>query len=85
MHQPPTANFNEIRTLNALDFYNKLLPIEAGKPPKKEDEATANEMKMFLQVEFGTTKVSEVPKEKLKELLEGPKPGDLRVCADPHR
>ena len=69
-HSP--ANFNDVRTMNAIDFYNKLLPIEAGKPAKKEDEAVTNEMKMFLQVEFGTTKVSEVPKEKLKELLEGP-------------
>lgn len=71
-HAPSNTNLNEVRTLNALAFYNTLLPIEAGKAPKKEDEQTANEMKMFLQVEFGTTKVSEVPKEKLKEILEGP-------------
>ena len=29
-------------------------------------------MKQFLNLQFGTTKVSEVPKEKLKEALEGP-------------
>ena len=67
------ANFNDVKEFKAIDFYNRLLPIEAGKTEvKKEDEAITNEMKMFLQVEFGTTKVSEVPKDQLKEKLEGP-------------
>lgn len=46
-HHSP-ANFNDVRALNAIDFYTKLLPIEAGKPAKQEDEAMTNEMKMFL-------------------------------------
>lgn len=31
------AQFNDVKTLNALDFYNKLLPIESGKTCAPED------------------------------------------------
>ncbi len=61
-----------MRTLSAVDFYNKLLPIEAGEAVQKEDQKTATEMKEFLMVEFGTTKVSEVGLEALKAKLDGP-------------
>lgn len=61
-----------MRTLTAVDFYNRLLPLEAGEQLKKEDQKMATEMKEFLLVEFGTTKVSEVSKDALKAKLEGP-------------
>ena len=66
------ADLGDVRTLNAVDFYNKLLPIEAGEQVKAEDQRVANEMKEFLLVEFGTTKVSEDSKEALKQRLDGP-------------
>ena len=62
----------DVRTLSAFDFYNRLLPLEAGEQLKKEDQKEATEMKEFLLVEFGTTKVSEVSKDALKAKLEGP-------------
>jgi len=36
-HVKNPAAFNDVRTLDALDFYNKLLPIEAGDAVKPED------------------------------------------------
>ena len=38
----------DVRTLTAVDFYNRLLPLEAGEQPKKEDQKVATEMKEFL-------------------------------------
>lgn len=43
-----------------------------GKSPSKRDEKMTEEMKQFLYNNFGTTKVSDVDKNKLKEKLEGP-------------
>jgi hypothetical protein len=71
-HVKNPAAFNEVRTLDAIDFYNKLVPIEAGETVKPEDQAVTAEMKEFLYAEFGTTKVSEVSKDLLKEKLDGP-------------
>ena len=58
--------------MNVVDFYNKLLPLEAGEKVAKQDEQMANDMKEFLMMEFGTTKVSQVNKDALKAKLEGP-------------
>lgn len=58
--------------MEAKDFYNKLLPIEAGEAVKQGDEKMTTEMKEFLLVEFGTTKVSEVTLDALKNKLNGP-------------
>lgn len=66
------AKHNEARSLSVLEFYNKLVPLERGEACKPEDQHITNQMKEFLQAEFGTTKVSEVDKEVLKEKLEGP-------------
>lgn len=66
------ADLGDVRTLTAVDFYNTLLPIEAGEAVQKEGQKTATDMKEFLLVEFGTTKVSEVGLEALKAKLEGP-------------
>lgn len=63
---------SEIESLNVVDFYNKLLPIEGGETPLPGDQQLTSDMKEFLMREFGTTKVSEVPKETLKARLEGP-------------
>lgn len=49
-----------------------LLPQEGGEKVSKKDEAVSNEMKEFLMVEFGTTKVQEVDFEALKAKLDGP-------------
>lgn len=65
-------DMSRVRTLDAVDFYQKLLPIEAGQPVDKKDEQMTAEMKEFLMVEFGTTKVSEVNKDALKAKLDGP-------------
>lgn len=58
--------------MEVIDFYNKLLPIEAGEKVKPEDLKMTNEMKEFLLKEFGTTLVSEVNKDHLKTKLDGP-------------
>ena len=58
--------------MKAYDFYEKLLPLEAGQAVDKKDEQTTAEMKEFLFVNFGTTRVSEVNKDALKEKLDGP-------------
>ena len=63
---------SNVKTMNAVDFYNKLLPLEAGEKVAKQDEQMANDMKEFLMMEFGTTKVSQVNKDALKAKLEGP-------------
>jgi len=64
---------NNIIDKKPLDFYNVLLPQESGQKPKDEaEEKLSNEMKEFLLVEFGTTKVSEVNKDDLKAKLDGP-------------
>ena len=42
---PPPAALNDVRSMKALDFYNKLLPIEAGEKVSKEDEQTTADMK----------------------------------------
>jgi hypothetical protein len=34
--------------MDAVDFYNKLLPIEAGEAVAKHDEQMTTEMKEFL-------------------------------------
>lgn len=61
-----------VRALSHVDFYNKLLPIEAGKPVEKQDEQLTTEMKEFLLQNFGTIKVSEVNRDALKAKLDGP-------------
>jgi len=59
---------------SVVDFYNCLIPEEQGKiHESKEEEEKAQSMKEFLQKEFGTTKVSSVDKELLKQKLEGDK------------
>ena len=58
--------------MTAMQFYEKLLPIEAGKAPEKKDEQVTTEMKEWLNINFGTTRISEVNKDLLKEKLEGP-------------
>lgn len=63
---------SNVKTMNAVDFYNKLLPLEAGEKVAKQDEQMTNDMKEFLMMEFGTTKVSQVNKDALKAKLEGP-------------
>ena len=63
---------NNVKSLQVVDFYNKLLPIEAGQQVKPEDSQMTAEMKEFLLYEFGTTKVSEVNKDQLKAKLDGP-------------
>ncbi len=55
-----------MRTLDAVTFYNVLLPQETGEKVEKKNEAISNEMKEFLMIEFGTTKVQEVDFEALK-------------------
>ena len=53
--------------MKTYDFYKKLLPLESGQAPKDEkEEEETKEMKMWLMQNFGTTKVSEIDKEKLK-------------------
>ena len=32
-----TAKFNDVKTLDVLEFYKKLLPLEAGNTVKPED------------------------------------------------
>ena len=61
-----------MKALDVVEFYNVLLPIEAGEEVKAEQKELSTSMKEFLLVEFGTTKVSEVAKESLKERLDGP-------------
>ena len=63
---------SRVSVMTAMQFYEKLLPIEAGKAPDKKDEQVTSEMKEFLNINFGTTRISEVNKDLLKEKLEGP-------------
>ena len=63
---------SNVKTMEAVDFYNCLLPLEAGEKVDKKDEQMASDMKEFLMLEFGTTKVSQVNKDALKAKLEGP-------------
>ena len=74
--QGPTSafkgTFNNVRTLEVIDFYSMLVPLEQGKEVAAKDQQVTNEMREFLQAEFGTTKVSEVDKELLKIKLNGP-------------
>lgn len=58
--------------MTALEFYNKLIPVERGDKMEVQDEKEIAHMKQFLMIEFGTTKVSEVPSHLLKDKLEGP-------------
>jgi len=59
-------------TYALLDFYKTLIPLEQGGSPKDEEElAKAEHMKQFLQKEFGTTKVSNIEADTLKQKLEG--------------
>ena len=58
--------------LSVHEFYQKLLPIEQGEKVEKKDEQLTLQMKEFLFMEFGTTKVSEVNKDELKMKLDGP-------------
>ena len=67
------VDLKNVANLELVDFYNTLLPQEAGQKPKTEEEQKmSDDMKEFLLVEFGTTKVSEVNKEDLKAKLDGP-------------
>lgn len=67
------ADTSNVRTLDAVQFYNVLLPQEAGQAePTEENQQLSSEMREFLMQEFGTTKVSEVNKEDLKAKLDGP-------------
>lgn len=66
------VDLSAIKSLSVVDFYNKLVPLEAGQAVLKQDEQITTQMKEFLLLEFGTTKVSEVDKEALKLRLEGP-------------
>ena len=68
------ADTSNVRTLDAVQFYNVLLPQEAGvdAPESQENQQLSNEMREFLMQEFGTTKVSEVNKDDLKAKLDGP-------------
>ena len=71
-HAPRPADAVLINNYGAYDFYNTLLPAEKGEPPATADIARKQEeMKDFLQKEFGTTKVSLVDKDELKEKLGG--------------
>lgn len=57
-----------------VDFYNHLIPEEQGrKHESKEDQAKATQMREYLLQQFGTSKVSCVDKEQLREKLEGSK------------
>ena len=69
--EKPT-DVNNLKALDVVEFYNVLLPIEAGEEVKPAQKELSTSMKEFLLVEFGTTKVSEVAKEQLKEKLDGP-------------
>ena len=61
------SRINSVKSLDVIDFYNKLLPLEEGKKPENPaDEQLTSEMREFLLFEFGTTKVSEVGKDQLK-------------------
>ena len=64
--------FPLVSTKTAYEFYAKLLPLEQGGLPDKQDEQMTTEMKQFLQHHFGTTRVSQVNKDDLKAKLEGP-------------
>lgn len=68
------ADTSNVRTLDAVQFYNVLLPQEAGQdvPESQENQQLSSEMREFLMQEFGTTKVSEVNKDDLKAKLDGP-------------
>ena len=67
------VDLKNVANLELVDFYNTLLPQEAGQKPKSEEEQKmSDDMKEFLLVEFGTTKVSEVNKDDLKAKLDGP-------------
>ena len=67
------ADTSNVRTLDAVQFYNVLLPQEAGQAePTEENQQLSSEMREFLMQEFGTTKVSEVNKDDLKAKLDGP-------------
>ena len=67
------ADLTNVVNKELVDFYNILLPQEAGQKPKSpEEQKTSDDMKEFLLVNFGTTKVSEVNKDDLKAKLDGP-------------
>ena len=58
------------KNYEAIDFYNSLLPLEKGeRTDDKEVQEKQKEMQDFLLREFGTTKVSLIDKEELKEKL----------------
>ena len=63
---------DEVKRKNyeALDFYNSLLPLEKGdRSDDKDLQEKQREMQDFLMKEFGTTKVSLVDKDALKDKL----------------
>jgi len=67
-----SSDLGNVQVMTAVEFYNRLIPVERG---DKIDPAHAREianMKEYLMIEFGTTKVSEVPSHLLKAKLEGP-------------
>ena len=58
------------KNYEAIDFYNSLLPLEKGdRTDDKELQEKQREMQDFLMKEFGTTKVSLVDKDALKDKL----------------
>lgn len=67
-----TQELSRVSVMTAMEFYEMLLPLEAGKAPDKKNEQITTEMKEFLNINFGTTRISEVDKAKLKQKLEGP-------------
>lgn len=58
--------------MTAAEFYNRLIPVERGDKIDPKDAREIANMKEYLMIEFGTTKVSEVPSHVLKAKLEGP-------------
>ena len=58
------------KNYDAIDFYNSLLPLEKGERTDDKDlQEKQREMQDFLMKEFGTTKVSLVDKDALKDKL----------------
>lgn len=71
------AQYNNVRCMTVLDFYQKLIPVKSNEDAKSPQEQQANkqiaqEMRDFLQAEFGTSKIEEIDKQALKTKLEGP-------------
>lgn len=64
------GNF-DMQQMKVTDFYEKLIPIEQGKEPADQDKEQCQQMRQFLLKQFGTTNISGVDKEALKQRLTG--------------